>query len=156
MRPFTTWFSTLTALSLFSLHSPQAEDPLALAILPLTGNAADRGEWAKRGLELAHDELKRDGLSTFTIRYEDSQGGDPATTVQAYKSAPAQRKPVEVFTYGSGAGMALTPLVNAERVVQIGVATGTPKYRSQGDFTFRIWPSATLEGDVLAQILLEK
>lgn len=138
--------------------SALAEKPLLnlAAIVPLTGNAADQGEWARRGFEIAKEELEAAPLGQVRLTYEDSKGGDPATAVQAYKSLISRGKPIAVITYGSGVGMALSPLVNSDHIIQMGIATATPKYTSLGDFTFRNFPSATLESDFLSNSLVEK
>ena len=150
MRAF---LSSLIALLIFIAAPVGAEESTFVAILPLTGNAADQGEWARRGFELAEDGLSKTGDSPFTLVFEDSKGGDPASAVQADKSILARQKPLVVFTYGSGVGMALSPLVNADHVVQMGIATATPKYRSEGDYTFRNFPSAASETEFLAEVL---
>lgn len=87
------------------------------------------------------------------LTFEDTKGGDPAVAVQSYRSLTSQAKPLAVITYGSGVGMALSPLVNEDHVVQMGIATATPKYRSESDFTFRNFPSATAEAAFLAEAL---
>ena len=125
------------------------------ALIPLTGNAADQGEWARRGFELALEEERAAG-GRYEIAYEDTKGGDPAVAVQAYKNLIARGKPEAVLTYGSGVGMALTPLVNGDQVVQMGIATATPKYTSKGDYTFRNFPSAVLEADFLSEKMIEQ
>ena len=126
------------------------------AIIPLSGNAADQGEWARRGFEIARSDVRESTGFDIKLIYEDSKGGDPATAVQAYKSLQLRAKQPVVFTFGSGVGMALSPLVNSDHVIQMGIATATPKYTSAGDFTFRNFPSATLEGDFLADALINK
>lgn len=126
-----------------------------IAIIPLTGSGAEQGEWARRGFDIARDELAASQSLSIELQYEDSKGGDPATAVQAYRAAQAVKKTSVIFTYGSGVGMALSPLVNADHVIQVGIATATPKYRSEGDFTFRNFPSATLEAAFLARALIE-
>lgn len=146
-------FSLATFAALFTCSVGAAEDITLGAILPLTGNAADQGEWARRGFELAKKKIaEKEGIK-FKLVYEDSKGADPATAVLAYKSLVARTGPVAVFTSGSGVGMALSPLANRDGVVLMGVATATPKYRSEGDFTFRNFPSASLETVFLADAL---
>ncbi len=133
----------------------RAENATYLAILPLTGNLADQGEWSRRGFEIAqeHSTKKNGPAVTGKLEIRDSRGGDPSIAVDAYRSLVAKEKPLAVLTYGSGVGMALSPLVNADRVVQMGIATGTPKYRSEGDYTFRDFPSSSIESEFLAEEL---
>ncbi len=133
-----------------------AEETKLAAILPLTGNAADQGEWARRGFELAREDLKRTKELDVSLVYEDSHGGDPNSAVKAYKALRLNSKIPVVFSYGSGVGMALSPLVNADRVIQMGIATATPKYSSVGDFTFRNFPSSELETKFLVESLIKR
>ncbi len=131
------------------------EEPLSIAaILPLTGNGSDQGEWARRGIDIAVQELKENQGAAVSVVYEDSKGADPATAVQAYKSIAVRTKIAAVITYGSGVAMALSPIVNSEKIIQMGVATGTPKYTSKGDYTFRDFPSAIIEADFISTKLL--
>jgi branched-chain amino acid transport system substrate-binding protein len=141
----------IVILSFFPVRSawadaapPESEATLLTvgAILPLTGNAADQGEWARHGLELAAEELNAAGRYRVRIIFEDSKG-DPRAAVSSYTSLRSSAS--AVFTWGSGVGLALTPLVNRDKVIQIGVATGAPDYRSVGDYTFRTFGSNLLE-----------
>ncbi len=106
-------FLVLYSIALLS-HLPTASAETSFAaIIPLTGNAADQGEWARRGFEIARAELKASSDFEIGLVYEDSKGGDPATAVQAYKALQLRAKHPVVFTFGSGVGMALSPLVNS-------------------------------------------
>lgn len=124
-------------------------------LIPLTGNAADQGEWERKGFELAREEINSANKYKVNLIYEDVSGADAKAGVQAYKSLMFKKKVPVVFSYGSGVGMALTPLVNQDKVVQMGVATGTPAYSSEGDYTFRNFPSASLEADFNVRVLKE-
>jgi branched-chain amino acid transport system substrate-binding protein len=148
----------LTAMLFITICSPRAtlaEETEFAAILPLTGNAADQGEWARRGFELAREHLAKAKELDVAVVYEDSHGANPASAVKAYKSLQLDKKVPVIFSYGSGVGMALSPLVNADQVIQMGIATATPKYSSVGDFTFRNFPSAELETKFLVERLIK-
>ncbi len=136
-----------------ALSFAESNDITLAAILPLSGNAADQGEWARRGFDLALAELRSKNNLGMNLEYEDSKGGDPGAAVNAYKGLSARNRPAVVFTYGSGVGLALSPLVNSDKVIQMGIATASPKYRSVGDFTFRNFPSASLEAQFVAAAL---
>lgn len=148
--------SSLLFLGVFSfngtLHA-QAEEVLRVAaIIPLTGGAAEQGQWIRQGLELAATELRARGGISVDLLIEDSQG-DPRQAVSAYSNLVALKKPAAVITWGSGVGLALSPRVNRDQIIQIGVATATPDYRSEGDYTFRNFPSAELEANFLENTL---
>lgn len=125
------------------------------ALLPLTGSAAEQGDWIRRGLELAahYDEQANPGglpLST------EETNADPKTAISAYRNLRTRFSVPIVFTYGSGVGVALSPLVNNDHVIQIGLATASPAYSSPEDYTFRVFPSAELEASFLVNAMLEQ
>lgn len=125
------------------------------AILPLTGNGADQGEWVRQGLELALDEINSESKQNLEIVYEDSHG-DPKTAVSIYTDLTSRMKIPVFLTWGSGVGLALTPLVNRDQIIQMGVATAASSYSTPDDFTFRNFPSADLEANFLADVVLNK
>lgn len=160
MRHGTDWKSfvvmggiaALLVLTIACRVAAQAPRASFLALLPLTGSGADQGEWCRRGMVLAEEELRRQGISNVVLNFEDSRG-DPKLALEAFTSAVA-REPVQaVLTWGSGVGMVLSPEVNRREILQMGVATVTDAYRSVGDFTFRVLHSASLEGEYMAQTL---
>ncbi|RMD57361.1 MAG: hypothetical protein D6828_03820 [Nitrospirae bacterium] len=64
MRHFRSIFTVLLAViligSLFLINGCKKQEPETIkigAILPLTGDAAQYGEWAKNGISLAVDEI---------------------------------------------------------------------------------------------------
>lgn len=123
-------------------------------IIPITGSGADQGEWVKRGLELAVDEINKDKRHKLDLIFEDSKG-EPKEAVSIYKKLRAINKIPIVITWGSGVGIALTPLVNQDGVIQMGVATAAPDYSTPGDFTFRNFPSAIQEAKYLSSALIK-
>jgi len=70
-------------VSICTTSAAFAEETRLAAILPLTGNAADQGEWARRGFELARDELQTSEETKVSLLYEDSHGADPGSAVKA-------------------------------------------------------------------------
>ncbi|MCG4658940.1 hypothetical protein L0N06_21125, partial [Flavonifractor plautii] len=52
-------------------------------------------------------------------------------------------------------GLALTPLVNQDKIIQMGVATAAPSYSTANDYTFRDFPSSALEADYLSDVVLK-
>lgn len=123
------------------------------AILPLSGSGADQGEWQKRGLDLAADEINRaQSRWQLQIIYEDS-AGDTEKAVASYRYLQSRYRVPIVFTWGSGIAMAIAPLANQDHIVQMGIATAVPTYSSPDDFNFRNFPSATAEAAYLADVV---
>ncbi|MBL7661734.1 ABC transporter substrate-binding protein, partial [bacterium] len=111
----------------------------------------------KRGIELAlgkENQLQRDSLLVNLIT-EDSQS-DPKLALSAYQSIKQKTSFPVAITWGSGVGIALTPIVNQDKVVQIGVATASPLYSTPDDYTFRNFPASTCGSLALSKFFSEK
>ncbi|PJE76300.1 hypothetical protein COV04_00255 [Candidatus Uhrbacteria bacterium CG10_big_fil_rev_8_21_14_0_10_48_11] len=117
------------------------------AILPLTGNSAEQGEWVRHGLTLAADETNHRSGRPIRFVFEDSQGGNASVAISAYQNLKLRDTFPAVFTWGSGVGLALTP-VNEDEIVQTGLATSTPRIRRKMILPFkttlRRWPRASM------------
>jgi branched-chain amino acid transport system substrate-binding protein len=135
-------------------NEPTSEEPIKVgAILPLSGGSVDQGEWIRKGLDLVLVKINKDSDRKIEIIYEDSQG-DTKQAVSAYNKLRLDYKVPIVITWGSGVGIALTPLVNRDKVIQMGVATASPDYSTPDDYTFRNFPSANLESDFLVDSVI--
>lgn len=136
--------------------SPPAAKQTALevgAILPLTGSGSDQGVWIKNALEVAAADIKeKEGVEVQLI-FEDSKGGNPKEAITAYQAITQFHKVPAIVTWGSGVGTALIPMADADKIVQIGVATATPKYSIKGDYSFRLFPSTDIEGKYNANLV---
>lgn len=143
-------------VSLFSSKKEDNNKPINLGvILPLSGSGAEQGEWFKRGFDLALGEININRKQKVNLIYDDSKG-DPKNAISIYNSLKLRDSVPVIFTWGSGVGLALTPLVNKDNVIQMGIATAAPTYSTLDDFTFRNFPSANLEAEFLADAIINK
>jgi branched-chain amino acid transport system substrate-binding protein len=133
--------------------SKKSEDINLLALLPLSGGNAEQGIWVKRGLEIALDEVNTTSRNKINLIFEDTQGV-PKNAVGIYTDVTSRYKVPVIFTWGSGVGIALTPLVNKDKVVQFGLATASTAYSSPDDYTFRNFPAADLESKFFVDSIL--
>jgi len=145
----------IALVGIFLFQKNPRNDILIGAILPLSGNSADQGEWVKNGLDLAVAQINQASGAKIKILYEDSQGV-PTQTISAYEKLRLENHISIVITWGSGVGLALTPLVNRDHVVQMGVATAADAYSTPDDFTFRNFPSASSESDFLSSVVFNQ
>ena len=125
-----------------------------VALIPLSGGNASQGVWMQRGFDIALDEINKTSKNKLDVLYEDTQG-IPKNAVGAYTDLANRYKAPVVFSWGSGVGLALTPLVNKDKVVHIGIATAVPTYSTPNDFTFRDFPSSEMEADFLADVFIK-
>jgi branched-chain amino acid transport system substrate-binding protein len=141
----------LSLVSFVSCKSDAKKDEITIgAILSLSGNASEQGQWVKQGIEIALKEVNEDPSSKkLSVEFQDSRGADQQVAVSAYQFLRQIYSIPAVLSWGSPIGMVLSPRVNQDKVIQIGVATSTPLYSSEGDYTFRTYPVAGIETDVL-------
>lgn len=128
------------------------------AILPLTGNGAKYGEAARKGIELAREEINsrnRIRGKMLNVVYEDSQG-DPRRAVDAFrKLTSVDRVPAVIGDLFSSATLAVAPLANESRVVLLSPTSSAPELTGAGPFVFRNVASDVFEGSVMAGFVEE-
>ncbi|MCB0324988.1 MAG: hypothetical protein KDD69_15500, partial [Bdellovibrionales bacterium] len=119
---FTIFFCGCVWLGTFCPTGVLAEEGTTTfaAIIPLSGNGAEHGLWIKRGLELARDNLRAQSQSAPVLVFEDSQGQN-TLAISALRKVSSTHDIAAVFSWGSGVALALSPIVNQARIVQMGV-----------------------------------
>jgi branched-chain amino acid transport system substrate-binding protein len=126
------------------------------AVLPLTGDAAHWGIPARKGAELAVEEINRAGGvdgRTLGLMIEDDRC-QPADGVAAFnKIMSTANPPVILGAVCSGVSLAIAPLAEARKTVMISPASTTPKLTDAGDFVFRVIPSGSLRAKILADYI---
>lgn len=149
-------FIILILLIGYVILFPKKEKGISLGVLiPLTGNGSDQGEWIKRGFDLALKDLNEKEEMYIKLVYEDTKG-DPKNAISAYNQLKTRFKMPAIFSWGSGVGIALTPGINNDKVIQMGVATAADSYTTPEDYSFRVFPSASQEGSFLANAILSQ
>ena len=114
-------------------------------ILPLTGLKASQGGDAMEGVNLATAELPKGAVNVIV---EDGQA-DPVKSVAAYQKL-RQAGVNYVITQMSNVSLVISPLANADKVIQFGISTNTSRYSVPNDYTFRINGSTAEEAKAMA------
>lgn len=150
MKLYGIFFAVCCSQLVVSESFAEPQKKLVIGVLaPLTGGPAEQGEWVLQGAEIAKEAAAADGIEV-ELRVEDTQA-DPKLAVGAFQKLNSLGRLDGIITYGSGVGVALSAPSNQSKVIQMGVATSTPAYKSADDFTFRNFPSAELESTFLVQ-----
>lgn len=143
---------------LFSGCAEQDNSVIFGAVLPFTGSSAISGESSSNGLDLALAEINaQGGVNGRQIRiiHEDSQ-----TKTDVGLSAFMKLKDVNnikiVFTSVSGVALAVSPVANANKIIQMDVVAASPAYSSPNDYTFRTGVSAYFFAGKMADLLFER
>jgi branched-chain amino acid transport system substrate-binding protein len=124
-------------------------------LFPMSGPGAYFGAQDKQGIELALEQLNKDGVNgyKFAIQYEDS-GCSPLPASQAAKRLIDQYKPdVIIGEECSDATLAVMPIVEQAKVPIINAGSSSIKITDPGNpYTFRIMPNEVMQGvDIATQ-----
>ncbi len=135
---------------------PSAADTLKIGvIIPLTGNSAANGQSTRDGILLAVDQInKRGGVNGAKIEavIADSKS-DPQGGVEAFDTMEASRPPLFYISALSSVGVALAPLVDAKKVVLVGISTSARAFTQGHDMVYRDFPLTQTEISPLLRIL---
>jgi len=134
------------------------EDTLKIGVIvPLSGNGAIYGEWGRRSLDMATDEINAKGGvggNKLELIYEDGKFS-PSETVTSFHKLVRSDNVGYVITLGSSPAVAVSPVANDAKVIQMDFSATTTEYRSEGDYTFRTAPQAEQFGIDAAKWLID-
>ena len=124
------------------------------ALMPISGPGSYFGVQDKEGMELALEQLKGsvNGYK-LQVQYEDS-ACSPLQATNTVKRVLDQFKPhIVVGEECSDASLAIAPILNDAKVVQLNVGSVTMKLTESGyKYTFRIFPNAEQQSLPLAKV----
>lgn len=127
------------------------------AMLPLSGDAAQYGEWGKNGISLAVDEINSKGGikgNKIEVVYEDD-AADPKKGVSTVnKLISIDKVKVIIGPIPSAVTLAIAPICENNKVVVLS-SSSNPIITHAGDYIFRNWPSDDFEGSAMAQYAIK-
>jgi branched-chain amino acid transport system substrate-binding protein len=122
---------------------------------PLSGQYASYGKMVKTGVEIAVEEINSNGGVNgrrIVVVYEDDQL-DPKKGVAAFnKLVSVDGVPLVIQAAGSNVMLAQAPIAQRRKVVLISPTCTNPKISEAGEYVFRIAPSDTYQGKIIAEI----
>lgn len=128
------------------------------AILPLTGDAADAGNFTKYGIELAVEEINQNGGvngNSLVVIYEDSKA-DPKTGVSGVSKLINQDNVSYIIDNSiSAVTLAVAPIVNKSNCILISTGASSPEITNAGKNIFRIWNSDNEEAIAVARYAID-
>jgi branched-chain amino acid transport system substrate-binding protein len=137
--------------------APTTKEPIKIgAILPLTGVESRQGDLFRKGIMMAQEEINKNGGingRSLEIIIEDDKS-DAKEAVNSYNFLKNVHNVPVILTIGSPVAMALSPLANQDKILLFAIAAA-PSYKSPDDYTFRIIPGATKEGEDMAKLVYE-
>src|SRR6267143_1282753 len=127
-------------------------------LMPISGPGSYFGVMDKEGIELALEHFKN-GVNGYKlqVQYEDS-ACSPLQATNTAKRILDQFKPhVVIGEECSDASLAIAPILNEAKVVQLNVGSVTMKLTESGyKYTFRIFPNAEQQSLPLAKVAYER
>ncbi|MEO0084447.1 MAG: ABC transporter substrate-binding protein, partial [candidate division WOR-3 bacterium] len=123
---------------------------------PLTGDAATIGENMKIAIEIARDEINREGGINgrpIEIIFEDGQCEPKAAVNAGNKLINIDKVPIIIGGLCSSETLAVAPLAEKARVVLFSAASTNPKITEAGDYIFRNVPSDSFQGTFAAEYI---
>lgn len=129
------------------------------AILPLSGAGSIYGQMAKKGMDLAVDEINAQGGvrgRPLAILYRDSRGLPSAGVEAATQLIDGEGVSAIIGDLLSEVTLEVAPLAEKRQVVLLSPAASAPRLTQAGLYFFRNYPSDALEGALLAQFASEK
>jgi branched-chain amino acid transport system substrate-binding protein len=127
------------------------------AILPLTGGAAVYGQWARNGIDLATSEINAAGGikgRKVVIVCEDDQSTPQQAVSAAQKLIATDGVKVIIGALTSSATLAVAPVCNEKKVVELSPGSSSPLLTGAGPYFFRNWPSDVFEGKSMADFAI--
>lgn len=129
------------------------------AILPLTGDKSAYGISMKNALELAFEEINNKrlgGNQQINIVFQDSRGL-PTDCITAFHSMLTTNNiPLVIGPMSSSEMLSIAPIAEREQVVVLSPSASSPAITDAGDFIFRIAPSDSYEGIMMATFIIER
>ncbi len=136
----------INILIIFSCERRETQEISIGAILPLTGKAAQYGNWIKDAMELRVEEINNSGgIDGYDLKiiYEDDQALPKLAANTMEKLCSVDNVPIVFGSWASSSVLAQAPIAEKYKVVVMGEAI-SPKIRDAGDYIFRIQPDAKL------------
>lgn len=139
--------------------SSEAAGPVVIgSISPLTGTNAVQGQDMKRGEDLALSEINAAGGvlgQPLKIIWEDTESSPKGGMDAVHKLVEVNKVPLIVGAYSSGISLPTGQWTNSKKVIQISVASTSPKLREIGPYFFNVMGLDEVMGSKLAEFALE-
>lgn len=123
------------------------------AVLPLTGNIAEYGNYMKDGIELALSDAKQLGFENvdkIQLIFEDGKA-NPKSSVDAFNKLVEFDKITVGFSATSAVTLAMKPIANKNQVILMNASAISTEIEDKSDYMYSIIPNASYTGKYLAE-----
>lgn len=147
----------ILSLMVFTVGCVKKEEAKALklgATFPLTGEVASYGQKAKRGIEMAVEEVNAKGGvlgRQVKIDFQDDRNDKKEAVSIVTKFATIDKVPVIFGSAGSSVTLAVAPIANQNKVILITpVSSSSTLSKEGGPYFFRTVPADDLQAKILS------
>ena len=124
-------------------------------IASLTGKGAGRGESARQGLNLAHDEIISQGIlkeGDFELIYQDVPLNKPAQVTSALHQLIQIEKVISIIgPMGSSPSGAAAPIIDKAQIPAVTHTSSSPTALAGTSYLFRLWPTGKSYANIIAE-----
>ncbi|MCX6344597.1 MAG: ABC transporter substrate-binding protein, partial [Armatimonadetes bacterium] len=121
---------------------------------PLTGEVASYGQKAKKGIELAIEDINKNGGvlgRKVTVDFQDDRNDKKQAVSIVTKFATIDKVPVILGSAGSGVTLAVAPIANQNKVLLVSpISSSTELSTKGGQYFFRTAPADDQQAEILA------
>ncbi|MBW2991342.1 ABC transporter substrate-binding protein [Candidatus Woesearchaeota archaeon] len=132
------------------------EDTIKIGVFSvLSGEAAIYGQAIKNGMEIAKDDINRQGGvlgRKIELVYEDTHLDSKLAVTVMNKFVNIDKFPIVISGEGSGATLAAAPLADQTNTLMMVAIASTPDIKESGDYVFRVIPSDDYQGVEMARL----
>lgn len=140
----------LAASVLMALTGCEKQPVPVGALLPLTGDDAAIGQSTRQGMELAQEELKKQGRANgFVFLFEDSTS-DAQVALERYEALLANRAVMTVGGITPDEARALVPVAEERERVILSPTAYDQELGAANRYFYRLAPSAAVTGTTIA------
>jgi len=126
--------------------APTTKEPIKIGVIsPLTGSASNYGNPAAKAIVLAAEQINEQGGINgrrIELIIEDGKCDAKEAVNAVNKLINIDKVKIILGGHCSSESLAIAPIVNEKKVLQLATITSADKYTQAGDYSFRNWPTS--------------
>lgn len=155
-----TILAVIAYIAFFHVQNGDEKEVIKVGVIfPLTGDRSAYGLSMKNAVELAMSEINDNyliGTQQIEVIFEDTRGL-PKECITAFEKLTTTNKvSVVIGPMSSSEMLSIAPIAEREQVVLMSPSASSPAITDAGDFIFRIAPSDSYEGIMIAKFVIEQ
>ncbi len=151
--------SILVISGVFLLSEAQKQNSIEIgSILILTGEGSNWGEAAKNGINLAIEDINKEGGVNGRLLKADHQDdrSDPKQSVNSFNQLRQEGINIIIGTSWSHTGLPLVDMADEQKVLMISPSLGVKEFNEASPYLFNTWPHDFILSRALADYVYSK